>query len=124
MEKLQLDKSVKTPLIIANPNGEIKIEGISVPENALEFYEVFKNWMDNYELNPAGKTVCEIKLDYFNTSTANILLNFLKRLNKLHLSGKIVEINWYHLPNDFEIEESGNDFKSLVSVPFNIIKIE
>lgn len=124
MEKLIIDRTVKTPLISANPIGEIKIEGISVPENTLEFYETLKIWMDNYCSNPAENTICEIKLDYFNTSTASILLNLLKQLNKMHVNGKSVTINWYYDSNDYEIEESGKDFKSLLSCPFNIIKVD
>lgn len=124
MNDLIIERTVKTPSIIAKASGEIIFRGISVPENTIEFYEPLKIWMDEYKNAPAIKTVCNIQLDYFNTSTANIILNFFKLLSSIQDNGNDVVINWYYEKNDFEIQESGNDFKSLVVIPFNIIEID
>lgn len=122
MKKLVIEKTVKTPFISADPTGEIKIEGISVPENAIDFFEDLRVWIEEYNKNPAKTTVCSFKFDYFNTSTAGIVLSFLKILNKMHNSGNSITINWYYDSNDFEIQESGNEFKSLISAPFHVIQ--
>lgn len=122
MNSLIIERNVRTPYISAEPTGLVKIEGISIPENSIEFYEPLKVWLDQYFKNPCDKTILNVKLDYFNTSTANILLNLFKQFSKSVPTGKFVEINWFYEKGDFEMEESGNDYKSLLSIPFNIVE--
>lgn len=122
MENLVIPVTNRTPFISADVNGEIKIEGIMIPENAVNFFEPLKNWIDDYKKMPATKTICDVRLDYFNTVAAIVLLKFLKMFNSIRSEGNEVIINWYFEKNDLEIEESGKDFKSLIEGNFNIIE--
>jgi coproporphyrinogen III oxidase len=124
MTDLKIQRTDKTPEINATMEGVISIIGISIPENSLGFYEGLKKWVDEYSKTNSQKTVCNVFLDYFNTSTANIMLNFFKRLSLLQNDTHEVVINWYYEKNDIEMEETGNDYKSLLSVPFNLIEKE
>lgn len=122
MENLQIEKTVKTPLIYGDTKGIINIEGISVPEDGMTFYKPLKDWLDQYANEAAPKTTCTVRLDYFNTSTAVILLNIFRLLEKIHTGGNEVSIIWQHEKNDFEIEEAGQDFKNLLTLPFTIVE--
>jgi coproporphyrinogen III oxidase len=124
MTDLKIQRTDKTPAITATLDGTITIIGISIPENAMAFYEDLKKWVDEYSKSSNQKTVCNVFLDYFNTSTANIMLNFFKRLSLLRSDNHEVIINWYFEKNDIEMEESGNDYKSLLNIPFNLIEKE
>lgn len=124
MEDLLIDKTVKTPFIKAEKTGKIELSGISVPEDSFEFFEPLKKWLDLYEKTPANETVVTVNLDYFNTSSARILLNLFRILEAIHKSGKTVSINWYFEKGDIEMEEAGNDYKALLTCNFTNIAVE
>lgn len=122
MQEIHIEKTNSTPFISAKMNGEITIEGISIPENVVAFYEPLNNWVNNFKNSPTEKIVCNIKLSYLNTVSAIIIANLFKSLKELHPTKSQVTINWFYERNDFEIQETGNDLKSLVNVNFNLLE--
>lgn len=124
MEDLLIEKTVKTPYIKATASGTIDLKGISVPEDSFEFYEPLKVWLDQYQLSPSKNTVINVNLDYFNTSSARILLNLFRLLELIHKKGNDVTINWFFEHDDIEMEEAGNDYKALLICNFNSIAIK
>ena len=52
------------------------------------------------------------------------ILKILKRLEKLAMSGKTVKINWYYEEDDQLLKEIGEDFATVVDVPFHVLLIE
>lgn len=121
MENYFLDRTHKTPLLTANAAGEIRIEGICIPENVQADFTGFMTWISEYLKSPADKTTLTVKLDYFNTSTAAILLNIFRTMSKIKAMGKAVVINWHFEDDDLEIKESGHDFATIVDVEFNVL---
>ncbi|MDF1673624.1 MAG: DUF1987 domain-containing protein [Vicingaceae bacterium] len=114
------NKTPDTPEIIFNKtNGEILIEGRSIPENSNTFYTPFIDELKKYSQSPMEKTTVSFRLDYFNTSSSKSILEILRILKSITISGKQVEINWFYDEHDEEIEESGADFSSIVQMPFN-----
>ena len=124
MKDYVLERTPKTPKIQASAKGEILIEGISIPEDVSKHFEDFMIWLNEYCKTPSDKTVLNIKLAYFNTSSAALLLNIFKSLLKLKSPDKQVIINWFFEKGDVEIEESGYDFASLINLEFNVICYE
>lgn len=108
-------------MISADPSGEFTIEGICIPENVQSDFKEFFNWLNEYMKTPADRTVMNVKLDYFNTSTAAILLNIFRTISALKEKGKDVAVNWYYEEDDMEIEESGHDYASIISIEFNVL---
>lgn len=117
------DKSPKTPFIqLDSKTGVFEIRGRSIPENTVVFYKPMFDWIDSYALEPAVETKVEIQLDYFNTSSAKIFADFFKKLERLNDSGSTsVIINWYYEDIDEDILEAGEDFQSIVNIPFELI---
>ena len=79
-------------------------------------------WLDNYSLSPNVSTVLNFQLDYFNTSSAKVIADILKRLDKLQESTlSNVTINWYYQDIDEDMLEAGEDYKSITKSVFNLI---
>lgn len=126
MDTFRLESTPRTPLVNLNPeSGVFEMKGKSIPENSTVFYKAMFDWLNAYLEQPAGKTVLNIQMDYFNTSSSKSVVDFFKKLESLHKSGKgEVEINWLHNEEDEDMQEAGEDYKSIIKVPFNIISFQ
>ncbi|HAP01859.1 MAG TPA: nuclear pore complex subunit [Bacteroidetes bacterium] len=124
MDNLIIESTVKTPEVKLNSNGFLEISGKSIPENSIAFYQPLYAWLDNYATNPAAKTELKISLEYFNTSSSKCLLDVLRKLDVLNKSGKSsVSVTWYYEDGDDDMLEAGDDYKSLVPLPFSFMKV-
>lgn len=126
MDTFRLESTPRTPLVNLNPDsGVFEMKGKSIPENSTVFYKAMFDWLAAYVEQPASKTVLNIQMDYFNTSSSKSVVDFFKKLESLHKSGKSeVEINWLHNEEDEDMQEAGEDYKSIIKVPFNIISFQ
>jgi hypothetical protein len=125
MENLTLDGSAKTPTIKFDAeNGVLELKGRSIPENSIEFYKPLNDWIDNYGSNPKPNTIVDVKLEYFNTSSSKCILDLFKQLEKLNSGNTEVKINWYFEEDDEDMEEAGEDYQAIISLPFKMIEVE
>ena len=125
MENLIIAAGVKTPSVnFMLESGILEIRGKSIPENSIEFYRPVYEWIDTYVLKAQAKTQVIIGLEYFNTSSSKCLLDIFRKLENLHKSGKSeVTINWLYEEEDEDMMEAGDDYQTIVKVPFVITKI-
>jgi hypothetical protein len=124
MEKIVREGSAKTPLVILDPEkGTISLEGRSILEDTFSFYEPILKWIADYTKLPQDTTI-NISLDYFNSTSARILLILFQTVKEIKKAGNKLTINWYYDVNDENIKESGMDFASLVKEEFNFIPKE
>ena len=124
MEPIIIEGTPKTPSIkFDTKEGVFEIKGRSIPENSVEFYKPLNEWLDNYMQTPLDKTVVNIRLEYFNTSSSKCILDVFKRLEAIHRSKHDVEINWYYEEDDEDMLEAGEDYDSIIKVPFKMIEI-
>lgn len=125
MENLILEGSAKTPSVTFNSSeGKLELKGRSIPENSVEFYKPLNDWIHNYGSSPREKTVVDIKLEYFNTSSSKCILDLFKKLEGINGKGTEVSINWYFEEDDEDMEEAGEDYQAIISLPFKIIEVE
>lgn len=124
MSNLIIDSNNKTPSVeFGFTTGMLEIRGKSIPENSADFYQPLFDWLDNYSLSPAPETELKVCLEYFNTSSSKCLLDIFRRLEKINLSGKsVVKVLWYFEADDEDMMEAGEDYKSLVKIPFELNK--
>ena len=121
MSNLIINDSIKTPTVLFDITGILEIKGKSIPENSLEFYRPVFEWLDIYSQSPAQKTELKISLEYFNTSSSKCLLDILRRLETINLSGKSeVKVLWFYDADDEDMMEAGEDYQALVKVPFEL----
>jgi hypothetical protein len=122
MEDLAIMGTPKTPAVRSDSNkGLLEITGRSNPENTIEVFKPIINWVEEYIQNPGEKTTINIQLEHFNTSSSKSLIGILKRLEALKKEGRDIVINWYYDADDEDILEAGENFESVVEIPFNLI---
>lgn len=125
MNSLFISGTPKTPTINFDGNeGSIIIEGRSIPENSLDFYKPIMEWLDSYLVDPKEETNVTIRLEYFNTSSSKCLLDVFKKLEVIFKRGKKVLINWHYEADDEDMLEAGEDYQSIVKIPFKMIEDE
>ena len=123
---LEINSTNKTPYIKFDPkNGVLEMTGRSIPENAVEFYKPLVEWLDKYSQNPNEKTVVNVQLEYFNTSSSKCILDVFKKLEDINKKDdKEVIINWYYEEDDEDMLEAGEDYQSILKIPFKMLEIE
>ena len=125
MEELTIDGTPKTPTVKSDSSqGLLEISGRSNPENTVEVYKPIVDWVEAYILNPGEKTTVNIKLEHFNTSSSKSLIGIFKRLEALKKEGREIIINWHYDADDEDILEAGENFESVIEIPFKMIPIE
>lgn len=125
MEILKIEGTGKTPTVMFNPNvGQLELSGRSIPENTMEFYGPLFDALDQYILTPSPKTIFNVQLEYFNTSSSKCLLDIFKKLQSLQLSGKSqVKVVWCYEEDDDDMLEAGEDYKSIVKLDFEMVVV-
>jgi hypothetical protein len=113
----------KTPEIILNPNGYIKIMGRSIPEDGVIFYQPIEKWILGYFNHPAEVTIVDIYLDSINGVSRKILIHLLERIKHVILKHKKFIFNWYYDEGRDDILDFGEILSACLDVPFNFIKI-
>lgn len=109
--KIHLKKTELTPLVCLDyENTVMKISGISVPENAAEFYKPVLDWLEVYSKTPKEKAVFSIFLDYFNTASSKVFLEVMKRFKKIANH----KIEWVCYSDDEDMLEAIQDYKEMM----------
>ena len=117
------EQSPKTPYVnFDSESGNFELKGKSIPENTIAFYKPLFEWLDNYVQNPVPDTTLNIQLDYFNTSSSKCIVDLFKKLELIvkNGNGKAI-INWLYDENDDDMLEAGEDYKSIIKLPFNLV---
>lgn len=124
MDQISIEGTPKTPTVNFDADGKIEIKGRSIPENSIEFYKPLVQWLEEYGNSPKELTVVNIQLEYFNTSSSKCILDIFKKLEAISKSGNEVTINWYYEEDDEDMLEAGEDYQSIIKIPFKMIEIE
>ena len=86
-------------------------------EDAMDFYQATKDWIDNY-LSKNNSITIEFELNYFNSSSAKQFIQILSKLEEEKVEGKAV---WKY-PNDHIIMfDRGKELEAILDVPFEFI---
>jgi len=123
MKKLKIKGTPKTPDFFLNPNGELKIEGVSVPENSMGFYKPIIDWISEYVKSPANETVLSFKLEYINTSSLQFVYDILSLLAEIKKTSNSIRVDWYYMDDDIDMKETGDDYNETIDIPFNFIEV-
>jgi hypothetical protein len=119
MESLNIEGTKSTPRVeFDQSKGIFQITGKSLPEDVMHFYKPVMDWFQKYLENPNATTVLEIQLEYFNTASSKIVFEIIKLLKVPATNGKDVKVHWRYYEDDEDNLEVGQDYASLVNVPF------
>ena len=125
IENLIIEGTIKTPTVkLLADKGLIEISGKSIPENSFSFYQPILSWIDNYATQPAPDTEVKIVLEYFNTSSSKCLLDIFRKVEIIMKNGKSnVSVLWHYEAEDEDMMEAGQDYNSLIDLPFQLIQL-
>jgi hypothetical protein len=125
METIIREGTPKTPYVrFDGDKGIIEIKGRSIPENSIEFYKPLIDWLEEYGNAALDETMVNIQLEYFNTSSSKCILDIFKKLEFIFKKGQRVEVNWYYEEDDEDMFEAGEDYQSIINIPFKMIEME
>ena len=125
MEPLKIELTQSTPKIyLDKDSGKFEIAGKSFPEESRSFYAPLFTWLEEYAKNPNEETLFEFNMEYFNSSSALIILEILNLLGKIFKNGKKVSVSWNHLDIDEDMLEAGEEYSELVKIPFVFNSVE
>jgi hypothetical protein len=115
MNTLSIDATKGTPKIQFCPDGELFIEGRSLPEDPTGFYAPVHEWIKKCKTENIN---LHFKLDYMNTSSSKELYLFFTFL-KENKNIKHINVNWHYEEGDDEVYNTGYEFETLTSIPFH-----
>ncbi len=110
MKNLEVEATKYTPEIKLDVKGTLSLVGKSYPENTFEFYAPLMSWIEEYfDSNAADKTVVNMEIIYFNSSSSKLFFDFFDLLED-NSSENTIEINWIYDEENESAEEAGEDF--------------
>ncbi|MCF6366877.1 MAG: DUF1987 domain-containing protein [Bacteroidales bacterium] len=125
-DKIEIKGNQDTPgVIFDKDNNVFLMTGRSFPADADSFYQPLLKWLEDF--NKAGLTKAvefEVKLEYFNTASAKMLLDIFFKLEDISEAGFDIEILWYYLEDDEDMEEAGEEFNDIVEINFELIEYD
>ena len=124
MTELLIEKEDNSPFIQLNAEkGVFKMEGRSIVEDPVVFYKPITEWFNGYMENPLSKTVLDVNLEYFNTSSSKCIYEIFRLLQQKSEEGTVT-IKWYFEEGDFDMEETGENYNAMLQgVNFEFIEV-
>ena len=125
MENFIVEETKCTPLIKLDAStGVFQLIGKSYPENTFEFYKPMMEWVESYlNNNESKKTVVNLEIIYFNSSSSKLLFDFFDLLEEAYNKGKRIEVNWIYDEENESALEAGEDFKEdFEELKFNLVE--
>jgi len=103
----------ETIINLDKANSTLSISGISMMEDAIDFYKAVKDQIDEYFSSSHQLLTVIFELSYFNSSSAK---QFIQLLSKLE-GGKGKAI-WRYPKDHIIMYDRGRELEILVDVPF------
>jgi len=112
----------KTPYVhLDQDKGYIELRGSSFMLDTHAFYDPILDWVYDYVRHPKD-TLFNIDLEFFNSSSAKILVTILKTLSKIQVSGHKLTVNWFYDEDDEDIKDAGYSFAIMSKIKINLIR--
>lgn len=123
MKTVIIHKTKSTPEVTINYFGEtFTIDGVSEPDDPLDFYEHVVEEFKKYKKLKSG-VVFVIKLQSMNSGSIKGLLNLFKEASSFDYTFKKAEVEWMFPKNDKLLKESGQVFEHISRLKFNYREI-
>ena len=100
-------------------NGELEIQGKSTLSDPVSFYSDLLQQINNADSQKL--MTLNIRLSYINTGSTKWMLFLIKQLEKMTEPVNGLVVNWFYEEDDESMEMTGQDYRSLLKVPFNLI---
>jgi hypothetical protein len=123
LELIFLEKTTETPSIVLDPtHGVAEITGNCYPENAYDFFEPVRTWIEQYFLEGASNLAVQMNLNYINTASSKFLRELMTMLNNYYTNDKAIRVEWLYDEDDEDMEDLGKTFSLEFEMPI-VVKI-
>jgi len=110
MEDLFIKGTESVPLVSFKINGEIKLEGRALVEDAFKFFQPLITWAKEFN---GDEVNIEINLEYFNTSVSKQLLDLFRTFDG-NPNNRVINVKWLYEEGDDEMQEPGEIYEDLL----------
>lgn len=124
MESIFIKGTKRTPEISLKLNGFMSINGISIPEDATEFYRATMEWLDKYEKLDPENINLRINFVYINTTSTSMMLRILKKVFAVCSNKDNLKITWTYERDDSDMYEQGKVLEKLVGHSFEFEQVD
>ena len=132
MKSLNILSSPHTPEVkLDADNGVFEFEGISLPENVLDFYNPIISWLKDYLAWLDGKQdadqmelKCVFNLEYYNSGSVRFLISILQQVKIMDDKVSKVIVEWLYEKDDIHIFENGKELEELLGMSFSFIETQ
>jgi hypothetical protein len=109
----KVEATTDTPLIeMDKSKNHMKIKGVSMPENAFEFYDPIEKTILSTYGDQQGPLVLEIEVSYMNSMSNKQLLRLIRQLSSKNPS---VNVIWKYAKGDTLMKNKGEEIGILCS---------
>jgi len=129
MRKLIIEQTNYSPEVVLDPENNIyHISGESRPPDVREFYDQIISWLNDFSsyLNKADvkkdTVTFNFNFEYFNSSSAKLILDICKILAVLRKDGIDLAVNWHFEKEDVDMLEVGKEMSKIVKFPFDYVE--
>ncbi len=125
-EKIEIKGNQDTPGVIFDKDKNVfELTGRSFPADADTFYQPLLKWLEEFKNSEYKEAVdFKVKMEYFNTASAKMLLDIFFKLEDVSETGKTIKISWHYLEEDEDMQEAGEEFDDIVEIEFELIEYE
>ncbi len=124
LNSLYIAKTEETPEVSFNlENKEFAITGRSLPEDAFSFYKPIIDWIKDYNKHSLSQVNITFHLDYFNSSSGRYIMELLVALENSKSADSNLSITWVSDQDDELMIEKGEEFQSLIDLPFQLVSV-
>jgi SiaC family regulatory phosphoprotein len=124
MKIITISETKKTPgIVIDYGRSTITISGVSIPENAYEFYQPILEEFLNYKA-VKSEVLLDVYLEYFNSGSSRFILALFLEAAKYDGKYRKASVNWIIEKGDEELRQSGEVFEQISKLKFTYKEVE
>lgn len=103
------------------------IKGISRPEHSVIFYSPLISWWNEMieELKNQRAINKDLEIEifftYINSVSIKLMFDVFRKMDEANKYNKKMKIVWYYHNGDLEMKETGEEYKKLLQIPFEVV---
>ena len=124
MPGLNIAATSRTPAVVLDDKARLfSLSGESYPEDITGFFGPIRVALNEAMEKADGQFNVEIKLVYFNSSSARVLMEIMDQMDEKAETGLAVDVKWYCDPDDEITKDFAEDLcEDLAHLNFTIVE--
>ena len=127
MKSLSIQKTDALPEVKFDVDtGIMHMEGMSYDEDALEFYKVLMQWLEQFSEDPSLNNSLKVNLflHYLDSCSTKCMYEVLNLFKGIKEKVDELEINWYYEEDEEDMEDMGIEYGEILEMDINVLKVK